>query len=70
MTKCRTLDGMSLEEALINNQQRRNKAQQPTRVDRLIDNLDTHPHKREVLLLAKEQLLDLQNTTTINSPND
>lgn len=69
MTKCTTLDGMSLKEALINNQERMKQPSKKTRGEMVIESLNDHPHKREVLQLARQQLEDLHNTTTIDSPN-
>lgn len=67
MTKCRTLDGMSLEEALIDNKERMAKRSKPTRAEKVIESLDEHPFKMEVLQLARMQLEDLHNTKTIAS---
>jgi hypothetical protein len=69
MTKCRTLDGMSLEEALADNQKRMNKLSGKTRTEKVIESLDNHPNKREVLQLARQQLEDIHNTTIIKTTN-
>ena len=69
MTKCTTLDGMSLKEALIDNQERMNQSSKKSRGQMVIESLNDHPHKREVLQLARQQLEDLHNTTTIETSN-